>query len=115
MSLCSPLGMSLVAASQGYVADIVGYYLNDSSLRDLVTNVYDFTVGLDLPASNLSVVTAVVSGYDQLGEVTETLCEPSSMYGNQENEGEIIVAESTSHKIKISSASFGKFNDKRKR
>lgn len=107
--------LNLVAASQGYVADIVGYYLNDSSLRDLVTNVYDFTVDLDLPASNLSVVTAVVSGYDQRDEVTETLGEPSFMYGNQENGGEIIVSESTSHKIKISSASFGKFNDKKKR
>ena len=107
--------LNLVAASQGYVADIVGYYLNDNSLRDLVTNVYEFTVDLDLPASNTSAVTAGVSGYDQRDEVTETLCEPSPMYGKQESEEEIIVSDSTSHKIRISSASFGKFNDKKKR
>lgn len=107
--------LNLVAASQGYVADIVGCYLNDSYLRDLVANVYDFTVGLDLPSPDQQVAPVPVSGYTLQEEKKGELCEPSPQYGELKGEDDVVVSETSVHKIRISSTSFGKFNDKKKR
>ena len=89
--------------------------MNDGYLRDLVANVYDFTVGLDLPSPNHQVAPVPVSGYALQEEKKGELCEPSSQYGEIKGEDDVVVSETSVHKIRISSTSFGKFNDKKKR
>lgn len=104
--------LNLVAASQGFVADIVYYYINDSVLCELVNNPADFTIGLELNQQQNS--DDFVSSYNITNnEACRTLNDFDQINGNNESvDTPIITHDSSVHKIKISYTSLGKFNKK---
>lgn len=104
--------LNLVAASQGFVADIVYYYINDSVLCELVDNTEDFTIGLEV---NQSVATeGLTAGYDTINEEKgqELHDDNQVTYGSKQEDDTTAVRETSVHRIIISSSSWGKFNKK---
>ncbi len=102
--------LNLVAASQGFVADIVYYYINDSALCELVHNPEDFTIDLEL---NPSIVPeGITSSYEiKTEENVHKLQDSGSIaYDNTQEDAIVTTQETSIHKIKISSSSWGKFN-----
>lgn len=102
--------LNLVAASQGFVADIVYYYINDPALCELVRNPEDFTIDLEL--NQLIIPEGVPPGYETKTEDDgrELRDSGSIAYNNVQEDTTVTTQETSVHKIKISSSSLGKFN-----
>ncbi len=102
--------LNLVAASQGFVADIVYYYINDSALCELVNSPEDFTIDLEISQAMPS--GRITAGYDIYndGEARELHDDNTPAYGKEQEEESVPTQETSVHRIKISSLSWGKFN-----
>jgi len=97
--------LNLVAASQGFVADIVSYYLGNEKLLDLVKSPENFTE--DMALNPHTPISALVDGCKDLTEVGNRTLQDSNRV---QNEDKIADEKSTSqHKITISRSSLDKF------
>ena len=100
--------LNLVAASQGFVADIVLYYLGNDQLEELVKNPEDFTEDVEFNA--YTPISSSVRGYvDCPVEEQKTLQDSGNIQYSKDTEVEI---SGPPHRIIIPKISIDKFNKK---
>lgn len=107
--------LNLVANSQGYVADIVDYYISDDTLSELTSDVLNFTIDLQINICDAESIDAIESS--NITPTSEELEANTELANTPNSNSAANAAQATStsevHKIKISSTSFGKFNEKK--